>query len=116
MNPYLIRPLEYGPRIIAGWSSRRPRAGSTSRLGPGRFSVREVVAHLADWEPILRGRIRAANEQPGVAIVGEDEGQRAIDMNYAGSDVREQLALWTRERGLTIEFLRTLGQGIGRRR
>jgi hypothetical protein len=75
---------------------------------PDRFTPREIVAHLAEWEPILRDRIRAAVEQPGTTIAAFDEVEMARAAGYERLDPYEQIALFARERALTAEYLRTL--------
>jgi hypothetical protein len=108
VNFYLLPGLEYGPRIILRLLDQLPPDCLDRPLDPERFTAREVVAHLADWEPIMRERVRIAVTSPGVVIPAYDEGQMALDHAYAGSDPVEQAELFARERRLTVEFLRTL--------
>ena len=60
MNAYLFPGLEFGPRIVARLVEQIPAARYDERTNPSRFTLREAVAHLADWEPILRDRIARA--------------------------------------------------------
>lgn len=71
-----------------------------------RFTIREVAAHLADWEPIFFERMRQTVEQPGSAVVGIDEGQRAIDQNYAATDPVQEIARFAELRRATVAWLR----------
>lgn len=63
---------------------------------------------MADWEPILRERMRRTASEPGCEIVGIDEGQRAIEQKYAERDVAVEIAAYAREREATIAWLETL--------
>jgi hypothetical protein len=108
MNPYLLPSLESGPKVIGRLLGMLPESRHDDRPDPDRFSVREVIAHLADWEPILLDRMRTAIEQPDAPVEGMDEGQRALDQNYAATDVWQQLALLVERRKETAEFLRSL--------
>ena len=108
MNFYLFPGLQFGPRIIRRLLEQLPPECLDRPLDPERFTPREVVAHLADWEPIMRERVRLAVTTPGVVIPAYDEGQMAIDHAYAATDPVEQAELFARERQLTIEYLRTL--------
>jgi hypothetical protein len=112
MNPYLLPAIQSGPRVLARLIQLIPETQWDTALDPERFTLREVLAHLADWEPILRGRIQLAAASPGSDFEGYDEGQMAIDNNYAGSNPLEMLALWTRERRITAEYLRTLPRSL----
>lgn len=73
--------------------------------GPDRFSPHEVVAHLADWEPILRSRIETALTQPGSPIVAYDEGERALEQNYSSWDASRSLETFAAERVTTRNLL-----------
>ena len=71
---------------------------------PERFTFREAVAHLADWEPILQERARIIRFEPGGIIQGYDESQRAIDENYAAIDPFEAVERWVVAREQSIRF------------
>ncbi len=76
----------------------------TAKL-PGRFSPREVIAHLADWEPILRARIRSAMDQPGCTISAYDEGERALTLGYANWSVEKSIEMFKSERFETVDLV-----------
>jgi hypothetical protein len=63
---------------------------------------------LADWEPILLGRIRTAVQTPGATIQAYDESARAEEMAYKTRDPFAEANLFAKERKTTAEFLRTL--------
>lgn len=109
MNPYLLPSIEFAPRIIRRLLDQLPQDRLDEAVQPDRFTAREVVAHLADWEPIMRDRIRTAVTTPGVEIAAYDEGQMAIDHGYAETDPRDQVEIFIRERHQTAEMLRGLG-------
>jgi len=108
VDPYLIRALEMTPRL-AEKELRRGAADLDVRPDASRFSMREVIAHLADWEPIMLTRIRTGVDSPGATINAYDEGEMAIEHNYAASDPQERLRAWKADRAKTIEYLKTLG-------
>jgi len=108
MNAYLFPGLEYGPRIVSRLVAQIARGRYDERTNPDRFTLREAVAHLADWEPILRGRIEKAVREPDSAVQGLDEGVRAEQMGYGSWDVQEQLANFAGERAKTIQYLKGL--------
>ena len=85
-----------------------PESRWDEKLDPERFSLREAVAHVVDWEPILWERMKIAAESPGSTITPYDEGQRAIDMNYAATNPIDEAQRYQKERSKTIAFLKSL--------
>ena len=87
-NPYLIPALEASPQTIERIVMAVDPSDWDRVTDEDRFSFREAVAHMADWEPIMRGRIELALREPGATITPLDEEARAVEMNYAESDRR----------------------------
>lgn len=108
MHPYLYPGLELGPKALAALVAAIPESKLDVPTADERFSVREVVAHLADWEPILRGRIQSAVETPGSTVEAYDEGEIAKAKGYSGWAIEPSMALYAAERAKTIEFVRTI--------
>jgi hypothetical protein len=107
MDPYLVRALEMTPRL-AEHELRRGAADFDIRPNPDRFSMREVIAHLADWEPIMLTRIKTGVDTPGATINAYDEGKMAIDHKYSASDPMERLRAWKGDRAKSIEYIKSL--------
>ncbi len=108
MTPYLKISIDFGPTILERLVALIPPSRYDESLGEDRFTVREVIAHLADWEPIFRSRIEQAIQEPGTWIRTFDEGQRSIDLNYAATDIHVSLATLKRERAETSKLIRAL--------
>jgi len=108
MNAYLFPGLEFSPRIVERLVQQIPAGRYDEKTNPERFTLREAIAHLADWEPILRGRIEKAITEPDSAVQGLDEGVLAIEKNYASWNVKEQLDVFAAERAKTIAYLKTI--------
>lgn len=108
MNTYLPISIEFGPVVVSRLLKQLSPESLNCRTDPERFTPREVVAHLADWEPIMRERIRTALNTPGAGIEAYDEGQMAIDNGYANTDVWQQAELFARERRATAELIRSI--------
>jgi hypothetical protein len=105
---YAVPGLELSPIIVERIVERIPSAKLDERIDPERFTAREAVAHLADWEPIMRARIQAAAENPGSTVAAYDEGRMADDHGYANSDPIEQAQILKRERAITVEYVKSL--------
>jgi hypothetical protein len=108
MNPYLIPSLPTGPAVLEWLIRRIPDENWDTPTHPDRFTPREVIAHLADWEPILLGRMKQTLDQPGSLIVGIDEEKRAIERNYSDLDPLAEIERWKRSRDETILWLKAL--------
>lgn len=108
MHYYVKVGLQSGPAVICRLAALIPAADLDRPLSEDRFTPREVVAHLADWEPIMRERIRTGAESPGSTIVAYDEGQMAIDNKYSETDIEEQGRIFGEERAKTVAYVGTL--------
>jgi uncharacterized damage-inducible protein DinB len=78
-----------------------------ARPDPERFTIREVLAHIADWEPIFLERVTRTAEMERPPLQGYDEGQFAIDRDYAHSDPHANLKRFRQGRETLIAFLRS---------
>ena len=103
-NAYLLSSLRKGPNIVRWIVAHAPESVYDTKTNPDRFSFREAVAHLADWEPILQDRANLIKDHPGSTLVAYDEGQRAIDQNYADIDPKEAVERWAKAREESVQF------------
>ncbi len=107
-NRYLVQALELSPLAFARMIAVISPDLWDHRTDEDRFTLRESIAHLADWEPIFRKRIQDSVEVPGMTINAYDEGQRAIDLGYAESDPLEQVQLFADERAETVRLVNAI--------
>ena len=108
MNPYLPISIEFGPLSILRIVQQIPEARYNEKTDPERFTVREAVAHCADWEPIWLERFEFILKNPGGTIVVYDEGQMAIDKNYASLDPVDQAKKMVEGRKALAALIRSL--------
>src|SRR6476659_8062259 len=94
MHPYLLSVLDLTPKTLERLISQVPAKRYDELTDPNRFTLREAVAHLADWEPIFLQRIQAGVDKPGAEVFGMDESQRAIDKNYGNWDLKESCRIF----------------------
>lgn len=111
MNPYLLPVVDFGPKVIARTFAQIPAVSWDIPTAPGRFTPREVIAHLADWEPILLARMQTALERSGTTIEAYDEGLMAEENGYRHLDPQEQIRLFIERRATTTTWLRDLPAG-----
>ena len=75
---------------------------------PGKWTIRQQIAHLADAELVMTTRMRWAAAQPGKGIVAFDQDKWAATGKYAATPVEVSLATFTAARRWTVEFLKHL--------
>jgi uncharacterized damage-inducible protein DinB len=76
------------------------------RTSEDRFTLREVIAHIADWNHIYSERIRATLKEENPLLPNCDENQIAIDRRYATSDPQDNLARFDRTRQLLVDIVK----------
>ncbi len=107
----LIRDYEAGPGqlrlLVQGLSAEQ----LTARPIPGKWSILEVVCHLADFEPIYAGRMKWVIAQDQPLLPGGDPDLFAARLAYHERDVEEELAIIAAVRSSTARILKTLKPG-----
>ncbi len=108
MNPYLIPGLTLSPAVYRRMYELIPAARLDEPTAEGRFTPREVIAHVADWEPIFTERIKLALENDHPTLVPYDESELAEKNNYRAASVQEMLGRLERDRQVNIALLKSL--------
>ena len=75
---------------------------------PGKWSIAEILAHLADDELILAYRMRTVLVAPGVEIVSFDQNRWADALRYREIPARASLATFEAVRQWNLEAMKTL--------
>ena len=92
-------------RLIAG----RSAADLQRSPGPGRWSIAEIIAHLADAEIVFGYRTRMILAAPGTAIQAYDQNAFVRSQHAASSDAFESLSLFASVRTSMLRLFRGLG-------
>lgn len=82
---------------------------------PGKWSVLEVVQHLADTELVYGYRVRMILTQDTPPIPGYDQDAWARELRYRDAAVAEALAQIRALRGANLRLYRSLGPAQRRR-
>lgn len=103
---YILNGLEAAPRV----QNRLLRGVSEwdARPDPERFTLREMVAHLADWEEIWAMRVGRFLNEDHPMLESIDEGQLAAERDYAGQDPATNLRRYAEGRTKLVDLLRKL--------
>jgi hypothetical protein len=86
--------LAAAPATLAALLAAVPPALCARRPAPGKWSIQEIVAHLADDELVGAYRIRLVLAAPGTAIQAFDQDRWAETGRYAATDLGRTLALF----------------------
>ena len=125
--PVKATPQEYVQRILGYLGGQDPlsiqrRTGkdlerlitgaSTSRLqqrpAPGKWSVAEILAHLADTEIVASWRIRSILGAPGTPLQAFDQDTWVSAGHYDRRDPRKSLELFRVLREVNLELFQAL--------
>jgi hypothetical protein len=120
-------PLQYRDRILSNVGERDPwdvLTTTPSRLrqlvsghseeelsrtpAPGKWSARQIVAHLADCEVVIGWRLRTILATSGASLQPFDQNRWAEVFKYEGAPVSESLDLFEANRRSNLRLLRTV--------
>jgi len=96
------------PHTIAGWIAGRSTSDLQRAPSPGRWSVAQIVAHLADAEIVFAYRVRMILSSSGTPIQAFDQDAWSRVQHAESSDPRRSLALFTAIRESMLPLLRGL--------
>jgi uncharacterized damage-inducible protein DinB len=105
---YLLHGLAATPVVVDRLMQEATAADFDHRPDPERFTLREVLAHLADWDPIWLERLTRIRTEDRPDLPSIDESQRCLDGDYAHADVAERQAAFREARGRLLVSLRAL--------
>lgn len=81
-----------------------------ARPDPARFTLREIVAHLADYEVIWLERVTRTRGEANPLLVRVDPAVLADENDYAHSDALMSLARFRERRAALVDFLSGLAE------
>ena len=98
----------------AAWLKKAIKGLSTEQLRtretPRKWSILEVLGHLADTEVVYRYRMRMIVAEPGCRIVGYDQDAWAKRLKYQEQDPALVMKEIEAVRGATLRWLRSLSE------
>ncbi len=100
--------LADGPKLIEGLVTGVAKERLDRKPSPDKWSVTEILAHLADVEIVQGFRIRLILGSSGTAIQGFDQDVWARYSNYAAHDPALSLAGYRVNRERTLRLLSSL--------
>ena len=97
------------PRKIESEISMFSEGEMRARPAPDKWSVREVLAHLADVEEVgMRARVAAMLEEENPTLPSFDQRARAVELKYNTIDPHRSLSCLQQQRRANVKWLRKL--------
>ena len=91
-------------KLLKGVSPAKAR----KRPAPGKWSIAEIVAHLADGELVGGYRMRAILGAPGTQVIGFDQDAWVTALHYDKRDLKKSFETYSSLREANIALLKTL--------
>jgi hypothetical protein len=86
-----LRLQQAAPKKLAALLKGRNKKQLSRRPAPGKWSVAEILAHLADAEIAIAWRLRQILSSNGTPVQAYDQDSWAATFNYARRDPRQSL-------------------------
>ncbi|WP_075163558.1 DinB family protein [Chthonomonas calidirosea] len=106
----LVSALQNTPTVLEALTASVPLGSPIwdIRPDPQRFTLREVLAHLADWEEVFQNRIIRIRDEYLPKLPDLDPDEFAQQHHYAASDPHRQRDLFAKRRQATVEIVKGL--------
>jgi len=102
-NP--LEALEANSKRVETVARRLGDAGLSRSYGPGKWTGKQILAHLADAEVVGAWRIRSVLAGNGTALQPYDQDRWAATFRYAASEPSVSLDLFQAARASTLSLL-----------
>jgi uncharacterized damage-inducible protein DinB len=106
-----LQPLKLqaaAPRRLERLLKNVSAAKARRRPAPGKWSVTEIVAHIADAELVIGYRIRTILGAPGTPIHAYDQDDWAAALGYAKRDLRKSFEQYRALREANLTLLKSI--------
>jgi uncharacterized damage-inducible protein DinB len=100
------------PKKLAGLIRGLSRKQLTRKPAPGKWSINEIMAHLADAEIVVAWRLRHILGNNGDAIQAYDQNVWAETFDYAHRDAKESLEFFQVMRARNLAMLKALPKAL----
>jgi uncharacterized damage-inducible protein DinB len=105
-NP--LRVQEATPKKLAALVKKLDKKRLNHAPAPGKWSIAEILAHLADVELVAGFRMRLVLGQNGTSIQAFDQDVWASTFRYRGRDPKTSLQMFTILRASNLALLKSV--------
>jgi hypothetical protein len=102
-----LRLQQAAPKKLAQLIKGKTKKQLTRKPAPDKWSIAEIVAHLADAEIAIAWRLRQILSNNAIPIQAYDQDAWAKTFSYARRDPRESLAYYTSLREANLVLLKS---------
>ncbi len=112
---HLLQEYAAGPALLREAVAGLATDQFDRQVGPGAWSIRQVICHISDFEPIYADRIKRAIAEDSPTIQSGDPDQFAASLAYNSRSVDNELNLIETVRNQVVEILRNSPADISQR-
>ncbi|HEV3036247.1 MAG TPA: DinB family protein [Candidatus Angelobacter sp.] len=100
------------PKKLAALIKGVDKKRLSKRPAPGKWSIAEIMAHLADSEIVAGWRLRQILTKDGAPIHGYDQNAWAATFNYRRQDTRKSLEIFRTLREYNLAMLKSVPEAL----
>jgi hypothetical protein len=108
--PELLERFRRGPELVATVMTGAAGSELDFQPGPEKWSIRQIVAHVADSEVVGAMRFRQIIAEDNPTLIAYDEKAWTRNLNYGRRKTSESLETFRRIRAENYELLKDLSQ------
>ena len=113
--PALLERFRRGPELLAMVLTGVFGDEEDFTTAAGKWSIRQIVAHLADCEVVYAHRMRQVIAEEDPTLVAFDQDAWAKNLGYARRKPKQSLETFRRVRAENYDLLRPLDEGAYQR-
>ncbi len=106
--PALLERFRRGPELTAVVLTGVFGEEEDFVAGPGGWSIRQIVAHVADAELVCAHRLRQVIAEPNPTLIAFDQDAWAANLDYARRKPKQSLETFRRLRTENFELIKDL--------
>lgn len=111
-----LNTLSSTPRYLSRIASRMSTRQAGAPPAPGKWSVKEIIAHLADCELVYGFRYRKLLSEPRSELAAFDQNAWAEGTSYRARNIKTTLDSFTALRRNNVSILKSLPQAAWARK
>jgi hypothetical protein len=108
--PDLLERFRRGPELLAVVLTGVFGEEEDFVPAPGKWSIRQLIAHLADSEMVYGCRLRAVLAEENPTLVGVDQNLWAQHLDYAQRKPKQSLESFRRQRAENYDLLKNVSE------